>query len=276
MGHYKIIKGIIILLVIYQVIKHIIYIVLDIPLFYHYIDIPEQHVGVRYRFNSLKSEIYYPGRNFLPAFSDIHTVFVNLETVTVNDVLCGTRDGIMVTFDTIEVVNQVEIKSLIGIVRNFGIDYRKILIFDRIHHEVNKICSTHTLEEIYITKFSNIDEELINSLRAFIEKYTKGLRIINLRLSKPTIPISIKEKYEKKSRVEVDKKIIYETLENERINNNIQLENSQMKHSISLLQEKLYSKTFLTLQLIKALQTKTIYYDLGNLKDFIPQILNNL
>ncbi|MGH0183504.1 UNVERIFIED_CONTAM: hypothetical protein FKN15_012161 [Acipenser sinensis] len=39
------------------------------------------------------------------------------------------------------------------IVRNFTADYDKLLIFNKVHHELNQFCSVHTLQEVYIQLF---------------------------------------------------------------------------------------------------------------------------
>lgn len=46
------------------------------------------------------------------------------------------------------------------IVKNYTADYDKTLIFNKIHHELNQFCSIHTLHEVYIDLFDQIDENL--------------------------------------------------------------------------------------------------------------------
>lgn len=45
-------------------------------------------------------------------------------------------------------------------VRNFTAEYDKTLIFNKVHHELNQFCSAHTLHEVYIDLFDQIDENL--------------------------------------------------------------------------------------------------------------------
>lgn len=49
---------------------------------------------------------------------------------------------------------------VLDIVRNYTADYDRCLIFDKIHHELNQFCSRHTLHEVYIALFDQIDENL--------------------------------------------------------------------------------------------------------------------
>lgn len=39
------------------------------------------------------------------------------------------------------------------IVKNYTVDYDRPLIFNKVHHEVNQFCSSHTLQEVYIDLF---------------------------------------------------------------------------------------------------------------------------
>lgn len=41
-----------------------------------------------------------------------------------------------------------EAAKVVSTVRRFGINYDKPLIFDRIHHEINQVCSKSTLQDV--------------------------------------------------------------------------------------------------------------------------------
>lgn len=108
---------------------------------------------------------------------------VTLQTDEIKNVPCGTSGGVMIYFDRIEVVNILKadsgkshenwfnlvfkvalintiLHSVLDIVRNYTADYDRQLIFDKIHHELNQFCSRHTLHEVYIALFDQIDENL--------------------------------------------------------------------------------------------------------------------
>lgn len=59
--------------------------------------------------------------------------------------------------------------SVLDMVRNFTAEYDKTLIFNKVHHELNQFCSAHTLHEVYIDLFDQIDENLrtVSNSRAF-------------------------------------------------------------------------------------------------------------
>ncbi len=62
----------------------------------------------------------------------------------------------MVYFEKIEVVNQLSEAFVINTTRRFGLEYDKNLIFDKVHHEINQLCSRSTLQ--------------VNDARCFIAK----------------------------------------------------------------------------------------------------------
>ena len=48
---------------------------------------------------------------------------------------------------TWQVVNRLKKESVFETIRDYGVNYDKIWIFDKIHHEINQFCSKHTLQE---------------------------------------------------------------------------------------------------------------------------------
>merc|ERR1719443_1479226 len=102
----------------------------------------------------------------------------------------------MIAFDRIEVVNQLREDAVYDTVKNYTVDYDKVWIYDKIHHEINQICSRSTLHEVYITKFDTLDERLRDALQHDIDLYAPGITIIAIRVTKPTIPSAIRANYE--------------------------------------------------------------------------------
>lgn len=109
---------------------------------------------------------------------------------------CGTSGGVMIYFDRIEVVNILKASSVLDIVRNYTADYDRALIFDKIHHELNQFCSRHSLHEVYINLFDQIDENLKTALQEDLTEMAPGLKILAVRVTKPKIPESIRKNYE--------------------------------------------------------------------------------
>merc|ERR1719421_2572463 len=85
---------------------------------------------------------------------------------------------------------------VLGTVRNYTVDYDKTWIYDKIHHEVNQICSRSTLQEIYQSKFDTLDETLRDALQLDIDLYAPGIKINAIRVTKPKIPEAVRRQYE--------------------------------------------------------------------------------
>lgn len=160
--------------------------------------IEEGHVGVYYRGGALLQYVSYPGFHMMvPFITSFRSVQVTLQTDEVKNVPCGTSGGVMIYFDRIEVVNVLNIASVFEIVRNYTADYDKTLIFNKVHHELNQFCSSHSLQEVYIDLFDQIDENLKKAIQDDLNSVAPGLFVQAVRVTKPKIPESIRSNYEK-------------------------------------------------------------------------------
>ncbi|XP_053320338.1 erlin-2 [Spea bombifrons] len=159
--------------------------------------IEEGHVGVYYRGGALLTSTSGPGFHLmLPFITSFKSVQSTLQTDEVKNVPCGTSGGVMIYFDRIEVVNFLVPGAVYDIVKNFTADYDKALIFNKIHHELNQFCSVHTLQEVYIELFDQIDENLKLALQQDLNTMAPGLIIQAVRVTKPNIPETIRRNYE--------------------------------------------------------------------------------
>ncbi|XP_027024776.1 erlin-2 [Tachysurus fulvidraco] len=159
--------------------------------------IDEGHTAVYYRGGALLTATSGPGFHLmLPFITTYKSVQTTLQTDEVKNVPCGTSGGVMIYFDRIEVVNYLIPSAVYGIVRNYTVDYDKALIFNKVHHELNQFCSVHSLQEVYIGLFAQIDENLKLTLQADLTNMAPGLIIQAVRLTKPNIPETIRRNYE--------------------------------------------------------------------------------
>ncbi|EMP37935.1 Inhibitor of nuclear factor kappa-B kinase subunit alpha [Chelonia mydas] len=93
--------------------------------------------------------------------------------------------------------NKVKFNSTVfDVVKNYTADYDKTLIFNKIHHELNQFCSAHTLQEVYIELFDQIDENLKLALQKELNVMAPGLTIQAVRVTKPKIPEAIRRNFE--------------------------------------------------------------------------------
>merc|ERR1719225_817717 len=132
----------------------------------------------------------------LPFLTTVRNIQTTLQTDEVKNVPCGTSGGVMIYFDRIEVVNVLQNTAVFDIVKNYTADYDKPLIFDKVHHELNQFCSGHTLQEVYIELFDQIDENLKNALQSDLLEMAPGLKVHSVRVTKPKIPEAIRKNYE--------------------------------------------------------------------------------
>ncbi|XP_059474902.1 erlin-2-B-like [Neocloeon triangulifer] len=163
--------------------------------------IEEGHVGVYYRGGALLRQTSNPGYHMMiPFITSYKAVQVTLQTDEVTNVPCGTSGGVMIYFDRIEVVNILssssDINAVYDIVKNYTADYDKTLIFNKVHHELNQFCSVHSLQEVYIDFFDQIDENLKVALQRDLNVMSPGLYVQAVRVTKPKIPEPIWKNYE--------------------------------------------------------------------------------
>jgi len=163
----------------------------------------EGHIGVYWKGGALQKSISDPGFHLkIPFYTRFEDIQITMQTDSVEDIPCGTSGGVMIYFQKVEVVNKLKKEKVYTTLSNYGINYDKMWIFDKIHHEINQFCSRHSLQEVYTEKFDTLDEFLIKAIQNDCEKFDTGIEIIAVRVTKPTIPESIRQNFE---RVESEK-----------------------------------------------------------------------
>ncbi|XP_049934800.1 uncharacterized protein LOC116257792 isoform X2 [Nymphaea colorata] len=138
--------------------------------------VPEGHVGTYWRGGALLNTITSPGFHVkLPI----------------------TRyEPIQVTIQTDQVVNRLRKEYVYETLMNYGVKYDMTWIYDKIHHEINQFCSAHTLQQVYVDMFDQIDDKMKAALQGDCTRYAPGIEIISVRITKPMIPDSIRRNYE--------------------------------------------------------------------------------
>ncbi|KAM5567378.1 hypothetical protein ABKV19_015454 [Rosa sericea] len=159
--------------------------------------VPEGHVGVYWRGGALLKTITDPGfRLMIPLITDFEPVQVTLQTDQVKDIPCGTKGGVVINFEKIEVVNRLRKEFVYETLLNYGVKYDRTWIYDKIHHEINQFCSSHSLQDVYIDVFDQIDEKMKEALQGDCTRYAPGIEIFSVRVTKPTIPDSVRHNFE--------------------------------------------------------------------------------
>ncbi|KAM7484429.1 hypothetical protein LguiA_000438 [Lonicera macranthoides] len=159
--------------------------------------VPEGHVGVYWRGGALLETVTDPGFHLkMPLITHFEPVQVTLQTDLVRDIPCGTKGGVMINFEKIEVVNRLHKDYVYETLLNYGVQYDNPWIYDKIHHEINQFCSGHSLQQVYIDMFDQIDEKMKDAIQADCTRYAPGIEIISVRVTKPSIPKSVKRNFE--------------------------------------------------------------------------------
>uniref|UniRef100_A0A5B7A8A2 Putative erlin-1 n=2 Tax=Davidia involucrata TaxID=16924 RepID=A0A5B7A8A2_DAVIN len=159
--------------------------------------VPEGHVGVYWRGGALLRTITDPGFHLkIPLITHFEPIQVTLQTDLVRDIPCGTKGGVMINFEKIEVVNRLHKDYVYETLHDYGVQYDNTWIYDKIHHEINQFCSAHSLQQVYIDMFDQIDEKMKDALQTDCTHYAPGIEIISVRVTKPSIPESIRRNFE--------------------------------------------------------------------------------
>merc|ERR1719188_2867451 len=185
----------------------------------------------------------------VPVLTSVRNIQTTLQTDEVKNVPCGTSGGVMIYFDRIEVVNVLQHTAVYDIVKNYTADYDKALIFNKVHHELNQFCSGHTLQEVYIELFDQIDENLKNALQADLLEMAPGLKVHAVRVTKPKTPEAIRKNFElmqaEKTKLLIStqkQKVIEKDAETERKKAVIEAEKeaqvAKIKYEVHLAKEK--------------------------------------
>uniref|UniRef100_A0A7N2LBT5 Band 7 domain-containing protein n=1 Tax=Quercus lobata TaxID=97700 RepID=A0A7N2LBT5_QUELO len=146
--------------------------------------VPEGHVGVYWRGGALLNTITDPGFHLkLPFITHYEPVQVTLQTDQVRDIPCGTKGGVMINFEKIEVVNRLHKDYVHDTLLNYGVQYDNTWIYDKIHHEINQFCSSHSLQQVYIDVFDQIDEKMKDALQGDCTRYAPGIEIISVLIA---------------------------------------------------------------------------------------------
>jgi regulator of protease activity HflC (stomatin/prohibitin superfamily) len=160
-------------------------------------NVQEGHTAVYYKWGELLNTTGESGMNWrFPIATSSHEVSFTVQTDSVENVPCGTASGVLINFAKIEVVNRLNKHLLLDTIRNYTVNYDKTWIYDKIHHEVNQFCSKHTLQEVYITRFEQLDDRLAEQLRIDLGTWAPGIEIISVRVTKPVVPTHILQKFE--------------------------------------------------------------------------------
>ncbi len=53
----------------------------------------------------------------------------------------------------LQVISDVEVTQLVAMIRQYGMEFKEALVYDRIREELRIFCANHTIDEVYNTMF---------------------------------------------------------------------------------------------------------------------------
>ena len=159
--------------------------------------VPEGSVGVFY-VGAFYDQTYPPGIYPLLTWPLTRGMLINTrpQIDIIENVSCGTIDGLTIQFPRIAVYNQLYDKFVLDIIKRFGENYDHFLITEPTIQAVIELCTTMTAQELYIDKFPTLDETLTKHLTEQQQKSESHLEINRVVISKPVLPKEIQINYE--------------------------------------------------------------------------------
>ena len=89
---------------------------------------------------------------------------------------------------------------VIPLIKKFGREFKKALVFDRISEELRTFCANHTIDQVYNEMFLDLMPHTLEKTRKSISRLlNNSMQLINLVIPKPDIPPDIAENYRKVS-----------------------------------------------------------------------------
>ena len=115
---------------------------------------------------ALEDRYALPGVRFQkPFITEMREITIRPTTETMEDINTVTKDGIEIVFHGIQVLSSVDLEQLLSLVKKFGSEFRRVLIYDRVSEDLRLFCANHTIDEviwiyiqIYICIYENSNE----------------------------------------------------------------------------------------------------------------------
>ena len=95
--------------------------------------ISEGNVGIYIQYGAVQDRVTEPGVHWkMPFIEDFREVKVRPETFSMEPFKTITKDGIENTFREITAITTVKKDKVITLTKQFGVDFKNVLVFDRI------------------------------------------------------------------------------------------------------------------------------------------------
>jgi len=100
---------------------------------------------------ALEDRYALPGLRFQkPFITEMREITIRPTTETMEDISTVTKDGIEIVFHGIQVLSSVDLAQLLSLVKKFGSEFRRVLIYDRVSEDLRLFCANHTIDEVIL------------------------------------------------------------------------------------------------------------------------------
>lgn len=182
--------------------------------------IPSGYVGVykTWQRYDVEAGVIYPSLVcYNPAWTSVVHVETRPQTDIVQNIKCGSSDGVILEIDKIEVGNQLSSASVIETITRYGEQYDKFLVMDSVVHKLTEHCSKLTAQALVIDQFDKIDDVLRAELQKVNDEYSSGITIRFVRLTKPRFPPEMQKHFMDLANEKTHKKVLEQKMESERV-----------------------------------------------------------
>ena len=146
---------------------------------------PPRHVTVSVRLGKVLEVVSGPGLSWKTPLTASYDMLVEEQVDSVQMVECGTKDGITLVFPRIDVHNILPRGKAREMFLRFGHDYDQLTIFKNVKFFTGQICATMTAEEVFLTQFNALDEQLQELLVKYQKEKETGIDITKVKFYKP-------------------------------------------------------------------------------------------
>ena len=101
---------------------------------------------------------------------EVVEIQIRPETDILTSTSAITKDGIQNTFNDIQVITSIRMDNLVYMLKNYGPQFKKALVFDRIKEELRIFCANSTIDEVYNTKFLAIVDKVRLNVKDSIDR----------------------------------------------------------------------------------------------------------
>ena len=139
----------------------------------HHID--EGHVGVYFKYGALGNSVGHPGLNTMtPWVSTYEQITVRPRSENLTSFSAVTKDAIQIHFHDVEVISSVPQEHVLWLVKKFGVNFRTVLVFDRLREEVKKYAFSHDIDDVYNERFLEMSESVIAETKKKLKGWLKA------------------------------------------------------------------------------------------------------